>query len=89
MQLIGSPLYTYSTVIFVLLLASGIGSASSGRVAPTGTRRWLVPFAGIKAIGAVVDAWRTGPAARQLKLMRHPDTVNEARAIEVMATGPR
>ncbi|HEV8388900.1 MAG TPA: methyl-accepting chemotaxis protein [Dongiaceae bacterium] len=43
--------------------------------------------AGIKEIGTVVDAWRTGPAARQLKLMRHPDTVNEARAIEVTGAG--
>jgi methyl-accepting chemotaxis protein len=43
--------------------------------------------AGVKGIGAVVDAWRTGAAARQLKLMRHPDTVNEARAIEVTGAG--
>ncbi|WP_119304540.1 methyl-accepting chemotaxis protein [Dongia deserti] len=43
--------------------------------------------ASVKEIGAVVDAWRTGPAARQLKLMRHPDTVNEARAIEVTGAG--
>jgi methyl-accepting chemotaxis protein len=42
---------------------------------------------GVKDIGAVVDVWRTGPAARQLKLMRHPDTVNEARAIEVTGAG--
>ncbi|MEZ5830062.1 MAG: methyl-accepting chemotaxis protein [Dongiaceae bacterium] len=44
-------------------------------------------MAGINQIGAVVDAWRTGPAARQLALMRHPDTVNEARAIEVTGGG--
>jgi methyl-accepting chemotaxis protein len=43
--------------------------------------------AGVAEIGAVVDAWRKGPAARQLKLMRHPDTVNEARAIEVTGAG--
>jgi methyl-accepting chemotaxis protein len=43
--------------------------------------------AGIKNIGAVVDAWRTGPAAQQLKLVRHPDTVNEARAVEVTGAG--
>ena len=43
--------------------------------------------AGIQEIGAVVDAWRTGPAARQLTLIRHPDTVNEARAIEVTGAG--
>jgi methyl-accepting chemotaxis protein len=43
--------------------------------------------AGVADIGAVVDAWRKGPAAQQLKLMRHPDTVNEARAIEVTGAG--
>ena len=43
--------------------------------------------AGVTEIGAVVDAWRKGPAAQQLKLMRHPDTVNEARAIEVTGAG--
>ncbi|HJR23491.1 MAG TPA: methyl-accepting chemotaxis protein [Dongiaceae bacterium] len=43
--------------------------------------------AGVANIGAVVDAWRQGPAAQQLKLMRHPDTVNEARAIEVTGAG--
>jgi methyl-accepting chemotaxis protein len=41
----------------------------------------------VNEIKAVVDAWRSGPAARQLKLMRHPDTVNEARAIEVTGAG--
>jgi methyl-accepting chemotaxis protein len=43
--------------------------------------------ASVNEISAVVDAWRSGPAARQLKLMRHPDTVNEARAIEVTGAG--
>jgi methyl-accepting chemotaxis protein len=43
--------------------------------------------ASVTNIGAVVDAWRKGPAAQQLKLMRHPDTVNEARAIEVTGAG--
>jgi methyl-accepting chemotaxis protein len=43
--------------------------------------------AGVTEIGAVMDAWRKGPAARQLRLMRHPDTVNEARAIEVTGAG--
>jgi methyl-accepting chemotaxis protein len=44
-------------------------------------------LAQIKEIDAIVDAWRTGPAARQVALMRHPDTVNEARAIEVTGAG--
>jgi methyl-accepting chemotaxis protein len=43
--------------------------------------------ASVSEIGTVVDAWRSGPAAQQLKLMRHPDTVNEARAIEVTGAG--
>lgn len=47
MQLVGSPLYTYSTVIFSLLFSSALGSLASGRVAPTGTGRWRLPFAAI------------------------------------------
>jgi methyl-accepting chemotaxis protein len=43
--------------------------------------------ASVSEIGTVVEAWRSGPAAQQLKLMRHPDTVNEARAIEVTGAG--
>jgi methyl-accepting chemotaxis protein len=43
--------------------------------------------ASVSEIGTVVDAWRSGSAAQQLKLMRHPDTVNEARAIEVTGAG--
>jgi hypothetical protein len=53
MQLIGSPLYTYSTVIFVLLIASGLGSIASTRVAATGTQRWRIPFAAIVVIGLI------------------------------------
>ena len=44
-------------------------------------------IADIKEIAAVIDAWRNGPAARQIALMRHPDTVNESRAIEVTGAG--
>ena len=43
--------------------------------------------ANINEIDAIIDAWRAGPAARQVALMRHPDTVNEARAIEVTGAG--
>lgn len=49
MQLIGSPLYTYSTVIFVMLMASGLGSLMSEKIAPAGTTRWRWPFAAIVA----------------------------------------
>jgi spermidine synthase len=47
MQLVGSPLYTYSTVIFSLLFSSGLGSLASSKIAPSGTGRWRVPFAAI------------------------------------------
>ena len=53
MQLIGSPLYTYSTVIFVLLAASGIGSVSSRKLAPAGTSMWRLPFVAIVILGVV------------------------------------
>jgi len=43
--------------------------------------------ADVHEIDGIIDAWRSGPAARQMKLMRHPDTVNEARAIEVTGAG--
>lgn len=39
------------------------------------------------AIGDAVNEWRSGPVTQQLKLMRHPSTVNEARAIEVTGAG--
>ncbi len=51
MQLIGSPLYTYSTVIFMMLLGAGIGSAASERLGINSQRRWAVPFIAIMAIG--------------------------------------
>jgi len=51
MQLIGSPLYTYSTVIFTLLLAAGIGSAASERLGINSQRRWALPFVAIMVIG--------------------------------------
>ncbi len=47
MKLIGYPLYTYSTIVFAVLLAAGIGSAVSGawRISPR--NRWTIPFIGI------------------------------------------
>ena len=47
MHLIGSPLYTYSTVLFTMLLAAGLGSVTSGRWKITPDRRWFIPFVGI------------------------------------------
>jgi hypothetical protein len=51
MRLIGSPLYTYSTVIFTMLVAAGIGSLSSMRLGVDPARRWQVPFAAVIALG--------------------------------------
>lgn len=47
MKLIGYPLYTYSTVVFAVLLASGVGSLLSGRFGVTPKRLWYMPFIGI------------------------------------------
>ena len=49
MKLIGYPLYTYSTIVFAVLLAAGVGSAASGawRISPR--YRWHIPFLGILA----------------------------------------
>jgi hypothetical protein len=47
MHLIGSPLYTYSTVLFIMLLSAGIGSITSDRWRITPNNRWFVPFVGI------------------------------------------
>jgi hypothetical protein len=51
MNLIGSPLYTYSTVIFAMLFGAGIGSASSEKLGISSQRRWAIPFVAIIAIG--------------------------------------
>jgi spermidine synthase len=51
MQLIGSPLYTYSTVIFTMLLGAGIGSAASERLGIDSRRRWVLPFVAIIVVG--------------------------------------
>lgn len=47
MKLIGFPLYTYSTVVFALLVAAGSGSYLSGIVGITPQKRWYLPFAGV------------------------------------------
>jgi predicted membrane-bound spermidine synthase len=47
MHFIGSPLYAYSTVIFVLLLAAGVGSHSSSILRIDAVQRWTWPFLGI------------------------------------------
>jgi hypothetical protein len=47
MHLIGSPLYTYSIVLFTMLLGAGIGSITSAHLKITPSIRWFVPFIGI------------------------------------------
>lgn len=51
MHFIGFPLYTYSAVIFTLLLGAGVGSLSSEKLGVSLTNRWMVPFIGILLIG--------------------------------------
>jgi spermidine synthase len=47
MKLIGYPLYTYSTVLFVTLFAAAVGSYCSGSFGITPQRHWSTPFAGV------------------------------------------
>lgn len=54
MKLIGYPLYTYSTIVFALLLAAGIGSALSGKVGISPSSRWFVPFVGVVACSILI-----------------------------------
>jgi spermidine synthase len=66
MHLIGSPLYTYSTVIFTVLFSAGVGSASSERLGIGPRRRWAVPFVAILIIGGALVAFY--PALSRLAL---------------------
>ncbi len=54
MHFVGFPLYTYSTVLFTVLIAAGCGSLTSKRlgIAP-GSPRWWWPFVGVIVTGAV------------------------------------
>ncbi|MCP3931668.1 MAG: hypothetical protein GY705_21510 [Bacteroidetes bacterium] len=47
MKLIGYPLYTYTTVVFAVLLAAATGSLASGKMGLTPRSGWIVPFVGI------------------------------------------
>ena len=47
MHLIGSPLYTYSTVLFTMLFGAGLGSITSARWKITPDHKWFIPFVGI------------------------------------------
>ena len=50
-KFIGYPLYTYSVVLFTLLLAAGLGSLSSPRLRVLPDGRWSLPFIGTLAYG--------------------------------------
>ncbi|HEC12205.1 MAG TPA: hypothetical protein ENI80_02995 [Acidiferrobacteraceae bacterium] len=53
MKLIGYPLYTYSTVVFALLLAAGLGSLAAQKLGIDVKNKWYWPFIGIATIGIV------------------------------------
>lgn len=54
MKLVGYPLYTYSTVIFVLVFAAGLGSFASETLGVSPQRRWGWPFAGVLGCGGLL-----------------------------------
>lgn len=54
MKLIGYPLYTYSAIVFALLLAAGLGSAASGRMGITPQNRSFIPFIGIAIFSMLI-----------------------------------
>ena len=54
MHLIGSPLYTYSTVIFTMLLGAGLGSAASEKLGIAVRTRWAVPFIAVIGVGLAI-----------------------------------
>ncbi len=63
MNLIGSPLYTYSTVIFTMLCGAGLGSAASERLGIGPRQRWSIPFLAVIGIGLALLVWYP-PVAR-------------------------
>jgi spermidine synthase len=65
-HVIGSPLYTYSTVIFAMLVAAGIGSAASEKLKIGLKRRWALPFVGVLVCGAALTI--SYPALSRLAL---------------------
>lgn len=54
MKLIGYPLYTYSTIVFAMLISAGIGSAVSGKIGVCPEKRWMIPFVGILACSVLI-----------------------------------
>lgn len=54
MKLIGYPLYTYSTIVFALLIAAGLGSAMSGKLGVSPRGLWFLPFIGVVLFSALI-----------------------------------
>ncbi len=54
MKLIGYPLYTYSVVVFALLVAAGTGSVISEKMKISPDNRWLIPFVGTLVTNALL-----------------------------------
>lgn len=57
MNLIGSPLYTYSTVIFTMLSGAGLGSAASERFGIGPREHSSRPFLAVIGIGLALVVW--------------------------------
>ena len=56
LRFVGYPLYTYSLVLFTLLLAAGIGSMASAKLRVSPGSRWWWPFAGVLGYGVFLLA---------------------------------
>lgn len=54
MKLIGFPLYTYSTIVFALLLAAGLGSMVSAKWRISPVCNWKIPFWGVLVSSALL-----------------------------------
>jgi spermidine synthase len=54
MHVVGSPLYTYSTVIFTMLFAAGLGSTTSEKLGIRPDRLWALPFIGVLFFGGAL-----------------------------------
>ncbi|WP_163339143.1 hypothetical protein [Desulfopila sp. IMCC35008] len=59
MKLIGYPLYTYSTVIFIFLFSAGVGSMMSEKFDMYAPRRWPIVFGGIAVSALFIMAVQT------------------------------
>ncbi|MCB2218260.1 hypothetical protein [Desulfofustis glycolicus] len=54
MKLIGYPLYTYSTIVFAMLISAGFGSVMSEKMSISPNQRWFVPFAGALVFSVLI-----------------------------------